>query len=215
MTNRLRFGCLMGLLLITTAGLRWAPKRKSAAPEVNLGAFPTQVQGWSGKNLPDMTANEQRALAADTYLHRKYQENADDVSMELFVAYYSSQRSGDAIHSPKNCLPGAGWAPVFSETVRVEDPAGSGSSFAANHYVIEKDGVQEDVLYWYQAHGRAFASEYLGKIYLAWDAATTGRTDGALVRITTVRSADRNLSFENMVGFARELTPLLSRFLPS
>ena len=28
--------------------------------------------------------------------------------IELYIGYYKDQRSGDAIHSPKNCLPGAG-----------------------------------------------------------------------------------------------------------
>jgi EpsI family protein len=188
---------------------------QSAPPAVNLAVFPTQLAEWSGRDLPDMTANEKRALAADSNLLREYHRYTDDASVVLFVAYYGSQRSGDAIHSPKNCLPGAGWTPVFSEVVRVQNPSAAGSSFTANHYVIEKDGVQQDVLYWYQAHGRRFASEYVGKIYLAWDAATKGRTDGALIRITTSRTAESRRSFENMLEFAGELTPLLSRVLPS
>ena len=67
--------------------------------------------------------------------------------------------------------------------------------------MIEKDGVQQDVLYWYQAHGRTFASEYLGKFYLAWDGITKGRTDGALIRITAARTPQ---TFPTLVGFAQE-----------
>lgn len=215
MTNWWRFGWLIGLLLVTTAALRWTARVQSAPPAANLAGFPTQLAEWSGRDLPDMTANEKRALAADSYLIREYHRSNDGMTVVLFVAYYSSQRSGDAIHSPKNCLPGAGWAPVSSEMVRVQNPSAPGSAFTANHYVIEKDDAQQDVLYWYQADGREFASEYLGKIYLAWDAATKGRTDGALVRITTARTFGNQRSFDTMVDFAGELTPLLARFLPS
>src|SRR5271165_4565638 len=191
MTNQLRFGCLIGLLLVTTVDLRWVSHLRSALPAANLSALPVRVAEWSGRDLPGMTANEKRVLAADSYLSREYRHRTTGTSVALFVAYYSSQHSGDAIHSPKNCLPGAGWAPVFSETVRVQNPAAPSASLTANHYVIEKDGVQQDVLYWYQADGRTFASEYLGKIYLVWDAATRGRTDGALIRITARRRAER------------------------
>ena len=87
-----------------------------------------------------------------------------------------------------------------------------GTRFEANHYVIEKDGMQQDVLYWYQAHGRTFASEYLGKIYLAWDGITKGRTDGAMIRITAARTPQ---TFPTLVGFSQEVVPVLPQFLPN
>ncbi len=75
--------------------------------------------------------------------------------------------------------------------------------------------MQQDVLYWYQAHGRRFASEYLGKIYLVWDGITKGRTDGALIRITAVRVPGDTQSFPAMVKFAQEIAPVLPVFLPN
>jgi EpsI family protein len=135
--------------------------------------------------------------------------------VELFVVYYSAQRSGDALHSPRNCLPGAGWEPVSSGFLEISNPTPAGSFFPANHYVIEKDGVRQDVLYWYQAHGREFASEYLGKIYLAWDGITRGRTDGALVRITAVHAPGNTGTLPVMVSFAQDLSSVLPQFLPN
>jgi EpsI family protein len=211
-TNRVRFGCLIALLLATEFDLRLLPRASGQTP-ANLAAFPMQVEGWSGRNVPALTANEERALAADSYIVREYDRSASSEPVVLFVAYYASQRSGDAIHSPKNCLPGAGWAPVSSEVLHVADNADTGSYFYVNHYVIEKDGVQQDVLYWYQAGRRKFASEYLGKIYLAWDAATKGRTDGALIRVTTSRSSKPQQSLETLLKFERAFEPALSDLL--
>jgi EpsI family protein len=99
--------------------------------------------------------------------------------------------------------------------IQISDPAVSNSSFNVNHYVIEKDGVKQDVLYWYQAHGRHFASEYAGKIYLAWDGITNGRTDGALIRITAPRTDEGVQALPAMLEFAKALSPVLPQFLPN
>jgi EpsI family protein len=215
MTDKLRFGCLIGLLLFTTADLRWISHGHPVPMRSDFGAFPIQLGDWSGRDLPDLSAKEKEVLAADNYLLRDYRNNVASSQVNLFIVYYRSQRSGDALHSPKNCLPGAGWEPVSSGAIRISNPAIPDSGFQANHYVIEKDGVQQDVLYWYQAHGRTFASEYLGKIYLVWDGITKGRTDGALIRITAARTPGDIRSFPAMVKFAQEIAPVLPGFLPN
>jgi EpsI family protein len=214
MTDKLRFSCLIGLLLLGTADLRWFSHGHPVPPRADFAMFPAQVGDWSGQSLPDLSRGVKQVLAADNYLLREYRNNVTGDRVELFIAYYRSQRSGDALHSPKHCLPAAGWQPIFAGTIRISDSI-SGSSFNANHYVIEKDGTEQDVLYWYQAHGRRFASEYLGKIYLAWDGITSGRTDGALIRITTDRTLGNNQTFREMVRFAQDQLPILPRFLPN
>jgi EpsI family protein len=215
MKDRVRFGCLIGLLVFSTVDLRWIRHGQPVPPRSDFAAFPIQVADWSGRDLPDLNASVKRVLAADNYVLRDYRNDNTDADVALFIAYYSSQRSGDALHSPKNCLPGAGWEPISSETIRVPNIAVPSTSFEANHYVIEKDGVQQDVLYWYQAHGRTFASEYVGKLYLVWDGMTKGRTDGALIRLTTVRSSKSPKSFQEMLTFAQAVSPILPQFLPN
>lgn len=214
MTDRIRLGCLIGLLIVSTVDLRWVAHGHPVPPRSDFDTFPSQVNDWSGRNLPELSDGVKGVLKADNYLLRDYHNNGTGAQVDLFIAYYSSQRSGDALHSPKNCLPGAGWEPVSSGVVQISNLAMPGTSFTANHYVIEKDGVQQDVLYWYHAHGRRFASEYLGKIYLAWDGITKGRTDGALIRLTAVRTSGNDRSFPAMVTFAQDLSSVLPQFLP-
>jgi len=215
MKDKLRFTCLIGLLLLGTVDLRWRSHGHPMSPRSDFAAFPTHVADWSGRDLPDLSGGVKRVLAADNYLFREYRQDITGAQVALFVAYYRSQRSGDALHSPKNCLPGAGWEPVSSEVILIPDPAVPNSSFKANHYVIQKDGVEQDVLYWYQAHGRRFANEYVGKIYLAWDGITNGRTDGALIRINAPRTAGDARTFPELVAFAKHLSSVLPRFLPN
>jgi EpsI family protein len=215
MTDKLRFGCLISLLLLGTADLRWMSHGHSVPARSDFAEFPTRVVDWSGKDLPILDPSVKRVLAADNYLLRDYHNDVTGTEVGLFVVYYGSQRSGDALHSPKNCLPGAGWEPISSEIIRIPNPSSPGSSFQANHYVIEKGGIQQDVLYWYQAHGRTFASEYIGKIYLAWDGIMKGRTDGALIRITSVRTSGNTQTFPAMISFAQAINPVLPQFLPN
>ena len=215
MTDRIRLGCLIGLLLFSTVELRWASHGHSVPPRNDFDAFPQQVDNWSGENLPDLDPAVRKELAADNYLLRNYHSTTDP-NIGLFIAYYGSQRSGDALHSPKNCLPGSGWDPVMSETIRIPNGAQPGTYFVANHYLVQKDEMMQDVIYWYQANHRIFASEYWGKIYLVTDALTKNRTDGAIIRLTSFRSnkADSE-NLETMRQFATQLSATLPQVLPN
>ena len=61
-------------------------------------------------------------LRADDALNRTYV--SQDQAATLFVAYFGSQRAGVNPHSPKNCLPGAGWLPLTAGTLAVRLPVG-------------------------------------------------------------------------------------------
>jgi EpsI family protein len=215
MSDKMRFGCLIALLLVATVDLRGLSHGHPVSAPAVLATFPEQLDGWSGRNLPEIDDSVKKVLRADDYLLRDYRGDDGSAPVGLFIVYYSSQRSGDALHSPKNCLPGAGWQTISSDVIRISNPAAPDSGFDANHYVIQKDGTQQDVLYWYQSRGRIFASEYLGKVYLAWDGITKGRTDGALIRLTAVRTSGDTKTFPAMVALAEKMSLILPRFLPS
>jgi EpsI family protein len=125
--------------------------------------------------------------------------------VDLFLAYFATQRAGDTVHSPQHCLPGAGWNPEQRTRITLALPGHR--PFPANRYVISKAESRRLVLYWYWAHDRGVASEYWAKYYLVKDAIRMNRSDGALVRITismfpgeTPEAAQqRALSFTSLV----------------
>ena len=91
-------------------------------------------------------------LGAGDFLLRVYQDSSRrQPYVDLFLAYFPSQRTGDTIHSPKHCLPGSGWLPVESSRVTLALPGHS--PFLANRYVIAKGTDRQLVLYWYLAPG--------------------------------------------------------------
>ena len=141
-------------------------------------------------------------------------KNENDPVIDLFIAYFPSQRSGDTIHSPKHCLPGAGWLPVDSSRVTLTLPGHD--PFPANRYVISRGDARDLVLYWYWAHNRGVASEYWAKFYLVADSIRMNRSDGALVRITTQMFPGEtpDAAQQRVLPFAKDIGPLLDNYIP-
>ena len=183
-----------------------------------LAKCPLMISNWSAARAADFDARTLAILRVDEYINRVYL-NGSGRPVGLYVGYYGSQRNGDTMHSPLNCLPGAGWAPASFSRINVDIPqAASGtraSTIRVNRYLIEKGLDRQLVLYWYQSHGRVVASEYWGKIYLVLDAIRTNRTDGALVRIAVPVSGTEDEAERNAIEFARSLYPILGSYLPS
>lgn len=209
----LRF--LLAAALLAGAGLYLAAReRVEVLPaRQTLAFFPLRVGNWWGR---DVTLPEKiiEALGPGEFLERTYSRASDEPPIDLFLAYFPSQRTGDTIHTPKNCLPGAGWAPLVVSRIVLERPGGS--PVIVNRYVIGKGADRLLVLYWYQAHGRVVASEYWAKFYLVADAIRLNRTDGALVRVITPipTSREEAKAEERAVEFARSVFPTLESYIP-
>jgi EpsI family protein len=154
-------------------------------------------------------------LGPGDFLQRFYESTAaSQPYVDLFVAYFPSQRAGDTIHSPKHCLPGSGWLPTESSTISISLP-GRGP-FQANRYVIAKGDDRQLVLYWYWAHDRALASEYWAKFYLVADSIQLNRSDGSLVRIITPLPPGEGVEAaqQRLLAFAGNIVPRLDRYIP-
>jgi EpsI family protein len=179
-----------------------------------LASFPPQLGSWTGRDFP-ISKDTLDVLGPGDFLLRVYSNQAArQPDTDLFVAYFPSQRAGDTIHSPKNCLPGAGWGPI--ESSRIPLALAGRTPFIVNRYVIEKGSERKLVLYWYWAHGRAVASEYWAKIYLVTDSVRMNRSDGSLVRITTsIRSGESvDAAMQRVLPFVDQVVPLLDQYIP-
>jgi len=131
----------------------------------------------------------------------------------LYVGFYQSQRTGATYHSPKNCLPGAGWQFMKSDFMTLTMPDQTG--ITVNKVLIQKGLDKQVILYWYHDRGRVIASEYWAKIYLVWDAMTKRRSDGSLVRISVpVQGGTEEEAFDHSVRFLHDMWPVLLDFMP-
>jgi EpsI family protein len=206
---RARILVTAGLLVAATALLHNLTHGERKPPHRPLREFPLALGNWQGADSP-MVPQIVKAVGVDDYVNRVY-ANRSGEPVVFYVGYYESQRTGDWVHSPKNCLPGAGWAPVSAGRLTIEV---AGHPIVVNRYLVEKGLEQEFVLYWYQARGRVIASEYWGKVWLVADAITRNRTDAALVRISTPLVDDEERAQNRAVEFAQAAYPHLNQFLP-
>jgi EpsI family protein len=164
-----------------------------------LDSFPRTIGSWQGQDVK-VDPRLADALKADDVLTRAY--NAANLpTVWLYVAYFQSQRQGQTIHSPKNCLPGSGWTPLDSKRETIE--VGEGQRVNLNRYVVRNGLDRQLVLYWYQSHGRTVASEYVAKMDMVVDAIKMNRTDGALIRVSLPIEED-DLTAEAAEKIARE-----------
>lgn len=176
-----------------------------------LKFFPLQLGSWHGSDFP-LDADVLKVAAVDDYVNRMYQQ-PDGKALGLYIGYYKSQQTGDAIHSPKNCLPGSGWQPMTAGHVSIELP--NGTHALVNLYIIEKGLDRQVVLYWYQSHGRVIASEYSAKYYMVRDALRMNRTDSALVRVVVPFKQNPQRAEESAVAFAEQMLVPLQSFIPN
>jgi EpsI family protein len=202
---------LILVALIAGAGVYAAGASGPETPidRAPLASLPLTLDGWEGRDATPFADDLVAALGVDDYINRYYARGTPPVA--LYVGYYASQRQGDTIHSPQNCLPGAGWQPVSSERVTLQ---ANGIPVDVNRYVIQKGLERQAVLYWYQGRGRVVANEYANKAWLMLDAARLRRTNGALVRIITPIVSTPAAAFDELSAFTATLFPRLAAHLP-
>jgi EpsI family protein len=179
-----------------------------------LNLLPDNINGWAGTNQ-EIDQETLDVLGAGDFLSRIYSLNAQTAPIGLFIGYFPTQRTGQSIHSPKHCLPGAGWVFESSNYVTLADV--NGKPHRVGEYIISNGGARQFVIYWYQAHGRSVANEYAATIYMIADAMRLNRTDGALVRVITPIAPNEEVSAarKRAEEFSMRLAPLLPRFIPN
>ncbi|MFZ0707816.1 MAG: exosortase C-terminal domain/associated protein EpsI [Candidatus Korobacteraceae bacterium] len=212
MKSSMRFWLMILVLGGATAGMAMLSHGEVTPMAKSLKEFPQQILTFNQVADVPMDKDTLEVLKPSDYLMRMYYSPGQG-ELGLYIAYFQTQRGGQTIHSPKNCLPAAGWQPTVNtvETLALAD----GRNVPVNKYIIRKDLDEQVVLYWYQSHGRIIANEYLGKFYLAMDALRLNRTDAALVRITApVVNGDEKEAEQRATGFAKKVAMDVEQIIP-
>jgi exosortase D (VPLPA-CTERM-specific) len=205
------------LILLCATGLATylVSARQEVLPQRALfAAFPAKIGDWTGRTS-SLDRETEKGLGMTDYIISDFVKR-DGRPVNLYIAYYATQRSGISPHSPSVCLPGNGWQMTVFERTSYEN-AEHGISLPLNRVIMSKGNNRELVYYWFEERGLKIANEYVSKLYLLKDAILKNRTDGALVRLTTQifpgeqeSDADKRLQ-----QFMQTLMPSLAGFLPS
>ena len=173
------FAYVPAVILFIGAAFVVHTRSQSAIPlAAPLATVLDTVSGYRSKDQV-ISDEERRVAGMSNYVARVYSVDSA-VAFTTLVSYYERQTQGKTIHSPRNCLPGAGWEILTGGTKSV---VADGSPHVVNHFVLKNGASTAIAYYWYQGRGRVVANEYQVKWNLLRDAALAGHTEEALVRV--------------------------------
>jgi len=202
------------VILLAAAGLNYYfSKPDISLPRKSLAEFPKSLGDWAAVSDQQIDKQSLEILKVDDYFVRNYRNSKGEV-IGLYIGYFKSQREGKGIHSPRQCLPGAGWSPVNIAVHRMAVPGHNPETVLVNKFVMGKGLDRQLYLFWYHGRGRIYASEYRNKIYLIWDGLTKKRTDGALVRVNNPVTGNTEDALKTQSDFIQLFLPLLKEYIP-
>jgi EpsI family protein len=188
------------------------PKQEIALLPQPLKTLSAELGPWRMVAESEVSAEEEEVLKADDTVNRVYVDQATGATANLFIAFFKTQKTGVAPHSPKVCLPGSGWEPTDSGIIRIALPGGA-QPIDVNHSVIVNGDRKSVVLYWYQTHNKVIADEYRAKLNTILDSMRFRRSDTSIVRIIVAQNlgvdaeAEARLMAQQSFGAIRELLP--------
>jgi EpsI family protein len=189
---------------------------------IPLDQMPMLLDGRAGVDVPldgyVLDVLGKGVFLNRTYISRKVAADARplvDAPIGLFIAYFPTQRTGQAIHSPQNCLPGSGWTFDSQRVTTIKDE--NGTTYRVGDYLISNGKDRDEVFYWYRSHGRTIANDYKAKWYTLTDSILYNRTDAALIRVVTPLRVgeDQDSARRRVAQFSEHLAPLLSAYIPN
>ena len=204
-------GVLVVGALLATVGVKAQRRLELRLPLAAV--VPAELEGLRSQDVV-ISPEEVKVAGMTTYLARNYSasDSGGPLGFSIYVGYYDQQTQGNSIHSPKNCLPGAGWEPLASQAEAVATAAGT---VTVNRYLLQNKEERAVVFYWYQGRGRVAWNEYFVKWDMLRDAAIRHRSDEALVRIVVpVRGSEAD-AVKVGASVAASLVPALTKALPA
>lgn len=202
---------LLAALFVGVGALAWALR---LGPDLYvdtspLAGLPHEIGAWQGFDLP-LDSGVENMLQADFNLQRAYVHPLGG-TVWLYIGYYGTERGGTPEHTPAACYRAHGWRIVARRTLEVAPERG----LRVNEYLVEKDGRQDLVHFWFRSHRRTgvlgapdrMLDHVLGRLL-------DGRADGSLVRVSGVVEGDIVALRSRLTTFALELDRTLDGHWP-
>ena len=209
MKNRAWLIALNVILLLQAGGVYFFSRKEAAPALAPLRDMPAEIGSWRASEDIAMDMESLRVLKPDDYLMRNYRSD-DGITANLYIAYFRTQRTDRAPHSPQNCLPGNGWVSNVRDVISLSAPAGR--DLSVNRFVVARGEEKSVVLYWYETPTRPVWSELSGRLQLMIDSLLYNRSDTALVRVILPIDMEGDERAERAaVKFAEEAQPLIRR----
>jgi EpsI family protein len=174
-------------LLLGLAALFIATYATHAVPVARpLQEIPIQLGNWKMTRQTEFSLKVLAGLRPTDYLYREYAD-PQGRNLSLYIGYHDGGPDSGPIHSPRHCLPGAGWMAMAEQTTHL---AIAGEQLKVVQSLYAKGSNQEFFVYWYQVKGEVLTSEYALKIAEIRNAMLHRRKDSAFIRISIPNAAN-------------------------
>ena len=204
-----QFAIIMVILVIalgiSVPAFLIVPKEKE---EVSISKMPMKIGEWQGKDLSvDERAYE--ILETRNLILREYTKGNDKVY--LYAIY--SQGNRKVSHPPEVCFEGSGVTIIKKEKISME--LVSGQKIPVNELVVEKDGANNIVIYWYKAED-FYTDNYLKQqLRIALLRLRFKDASGAMIRVSAeVPPAQSSRALENIRAFTKEASRYFEEVMP-
>ncbi len=198
---------LLAAVVVVVVGGPLAHRAANAPPvplQQEFQHFPLTLGAWHGNFVP-IDAKIFEVTTADSYFNAAY-HNGQGEQVNLWIAYYEHKKRGKSFHSPAVCMTGGGLRTLESREIEVAP------GVPATAMLMEQDGKQILVYFWYYQAGRWIAGDYANKFAIAQDILLKQRSDGALIRLDTPVGQDQAAAAARLQAFAHLLLPRLREF---
>lgn len=202
------------IMILTMVFLGSVNHSETIKPNKPFDTFPMTIGQWNG-TTSRFDENVYEILGVDDSILATYRSDNGE-AVHLYVGFYQSQREGDLIHSPKNCMPGSGWNITQTSIESVDVNAqGTPKTIDVIKLLLAKGTQKQVVLYWFQSRGRIISSEYMQKIWLVIDSITKQRTDGSFVRMIAPVVENEQDTVDFLKNFIQLIYPDLTVYIPA
>lgn len=206
-----RYRFILFYLLIGGAWLFLTLRTSQAVPVARpFDEFPIAFQQWQMVSQERFDPDVMNVLKPTDYLSRRY-EGANGKRVSLYIGYHDGGTQSGEIHSPRHCLPGAGWQKLSTVRTELVQPEGSINLARA---VYQKGQNKELFIYWFQVRGESIADEYRLKLAGITGSLAHGRKDASFIRVSVPFEVDEQEAAVTGTNFIADLYPLLREFIP-
>jgi EpsI family protein len=205
-----KFILILALLLAAGAYIHLVEARPILL-ERPLVEFPVRVGEWRMVR-EDVFSQEIMAILRPTdYMSRDYVD-AKGNRVTLYIGYHGGRKGDGGIHSPRNCLPSAGWYTnsIGLVPVRLND----GRDIEIMDTVMSKGATTISFYYWYQVRGRLLTDEYALKLSEMWNSLVSRRKDAAFIRVSMPIKDVHEGRDPVLDRFVADFYPLIRQYLP-
>jgi len=210
MNSSKRYWIIVALLIIVgIISLNLYFQQIKPVQKLDLSKFPSEIAGWSAKDIP-LDEHTYQILETRDVILREYTKGSQKIILYIIVSLDNRKVS----HPPEVCYIGSGLEVVEKNKEQIFYGSANTSKLTADKLLLKKKEAKEMVLYWYKAGEQFMDSYYSQQIKIAINQLRFKRISGALIRVSMPVIVGEKETLDQLKSFSQTLTPLILKYVP-